>query len=238
MKSGLSASFLVLVAALLAGSCGRRVGGSCDKGDARCLDPQRQLVCEAGHYIEVPCRKGCSSTETYVLCDISANVAGDRCSKDEEGAATCIGPAERIVCRAGVFQRDLCRGPGGCRMEAGRAVCDVTRALAGDPCRDAGKKACAVDGHGLLACEGDQFRSALACRGPKGCEVNGSRLECDTTLASEGDTCDPRQEGHIACNLSSDKTLVCKNQKFVTDSVCARGTSCVVSGKETGCAKK
>ncbi len=215
--------------------CRPRVGGTCEKGDARCLDPSRQLVCESGLYIEVPCRNGCSSTEAGVSCDIAKNQAGDRCSRDEEGAAVCVDAAQLLSCRDGSFQLSHCRGQTGCRMDAGRAACDATRAETGDACREGGKKACSVDGSTVLQCVGQVMTEGLRCRGPKGCAASGNRLDCDTSAAEVGDACDPRLEGHVTCSGDQLNTLVCRAGKFVLDAACPRGKSCTVNGKETSC---
>lgn len=229
-------NWLGLLVAALASGCRGSVGSSCSKGDARCLDANRELVCEQGHYIEVPCRKACSQSETGVACDVGKNQPGDRCSRDEEGAAVCLDAQRLLACHDGTFQPRLCHGANGCRVESGRALCDTSRAELKEACAESGKKACSLDGKSVLACDAQQFAALFSCRGEKGCEANGSHLECDQTVAELGDPCDARLEGHIACNVEHTSTLVCHGGKFAVDAACKKGTSCEVEGKETRCA--
>ena len=125
-----------LVVAGLSGfvACKPGVGSSCDKGEARCVDPARALTCEAGRFIETPCRgkDGCRLLPEGTACDIRGNKEGDGCSKDEEGAAVCSDPATLVSCRAGAIVRSACRGKGGCTEEIGRAQCDASIAEAGE----------------------------------------------------------------------------------------------------------
>jgi hypothetical protein len=227
------------VTALVAAGCRPGVGSRCDKGDARCLDGTRSLACESEKYIEVPCRGpgGCRSEEKGTSCDISRNQPGDRCSRDEEGAAACVDPKRLLTCRQGKFETVACHGPKGCLVEYGHATCDATLGDAGEACRENGKKACALDGSRVLECRENVLVPLYACRGERRCSVASGRLDCDVSVALEGDACDVRLEGHIACAMDRKRTLICKNSRFALDALCKPGMSCTVSGNETRCGK-
>jgi hypothetical protein len=67
--------------------------------------------------------------------------------------------------------------------------------------------------------------------------VSAGKLDCDVSVALEGDACDARLEGHVACGMDRKGTLICKAGRFVPDAACKIGTSCSVSGTETRCSK-
>lgn len=226
-----------LLASLFA-ACRPSVGGHCEKGEARCLDAARALACEHGVFIEVPCRgpKGCTASDNAVSCDINRSKEGDRCSLDEEGSASCAGPGSLVACHGGHFVESPCRGPKGCALEGDRAVCDTTLAVLGESCREEGKKACASDKSAVLACKSLRMASLYSCRGPRGCTLAAGKLDCDMSVASEADVCDPRMEGHTACSLDGASTLVCKAGSFVHDETCKPKTRCQSSERETRCA--
>jgi hypothetical protein len=222
---------------LLAASCRPGVGSRCELGEQRCLDGGRALVCEAGQFIEVPCRgkDGCKTLPAGTLCDVSANQEGDRCSRDEQGAAACADEDHLVVCRQGRFTRTPCRGPLGCELGGGRALCDSSVAEGGESCEQDGKKACSVDGKLLLACNGGRFSPLYPCRGARGCVASAGKLDCDLTLAIEGEGCDARATGHVACAADRKSTLICKSGRFVRDAPCKAGTHCDVAGTSTEC---
>lgn len=222
---------------LISVACRPAAGGRCEKGEARCLDSSRALACEHEAFIEVPCRgpKGCVATENAVSCDIARSREGDRCSLDEEGSASCTDDANMVACHGGHFVQTPCRGAKGCVVEGERAVCDTTLAILGDTCRDEGKKACATDKTAVLACKSLRMASLYPCRGSRGCTLANGKLDCDMSVASEGDACDLRQEGHVACTLDASSTLVCKAGTFVADAKCKPKTRCEANEHETRC---
>jgi len=224
---------------LVAFGCKPDVGSSCDKGEARCIDGKRQLVCQAGKFIESPCGGpgGCALGEKGTSCDFSKNKPGDACSTDDEGAALCAGTDQMIACRAGKYQHVPCRGPKGCANEGGFALCDQAIAAVGDACKDENKKACAVEGKSVLLCRDHKMDLLLSCRGPRGCSAAGGKLDCDMSIAKKGDPCDKTQEGSVSCNEEASSTLICKNQSFTFDEKCKPGTRCVAEGTSTQCLK-
>ncbi len=225
---------------LLGVGCRPGVGGRCEKGEARCLDAARALIYENSAVIEVPCRgpKGCIASDTATACDIARSKVGDRCSRDEEGSATCADAHTLLACHGGNFVAGPCRGPRGCTMEGDRAVCDTTVGAPGESCREDGKKACSSEGASVLVCKGKVLAPLFTCRGPRGCSAAPGKLDCDMSVAMLGDACDPRLEGHIACAADGAGTLICKGGHFVHDETCKPKTSCVTEGNETRCSPK
>src|SRR6185369_13751788 len=103
------------LAALSLPNCKPTAGSSCEKGEARCLDAKRELVCQAGRFIESPCNGpgGCLQTDKGTSCDFSGNKPGDPCSADDEGAATCRSKDGMLACHGGVYAFVPCRGARG-----------------------------------------------------------------------------------------------------------------------------
>ena len=229
-----SAAVLVLAAA-----CKPGPGSSCEKGEARCLDKQRELICQDGKFVETPCRGpgGCSVAPEGVRCDISGNSAGDVCSTDEQGASACKDGQTMLSCRGGRYVAVPCRGPNGCQNEGTRSLCDQSMATLGDDCGTEGTKACSVDGREVLACKQGKMGPLVLCRGSRGCSAVGGKLDCDLSIAAEGDACDAKLEGHVACSRDAAKIVRCSGGRFVEDDTCKAGKRCVTSGTSTECAK-
>jgi hypothetical protein len=239
LRIPLGLSFSIAIGVLLA-SCKPSVGSSCDKGEARCLDGKRELVCEAGRFVESPCKgpAGCSSTERGTSCDFSGNGAGDACSSDEEGAATCTNRAALLACHGGKYALVPCRGSRGCTNTEGRAACDTSIAEPGDNCNDDNLKACSGDGSQVLVCRQHAMQRFCLCRGESGCVSSAGKLSCDTSIARLGDACDHKLEGQAySCTPDGTAILVCKGGAFALDQACRAGHKCVVNGSATQCAK-
>jgi hypothetical protein len=120
-------------------------------------------------------------------------------------------------------------------VEGERALCDTTLAVLGENCREEGKKACATDKSAVLACKSLRMASLYSCRGPRGCSLTNGKLDCDMSVASNGDVCDLRMEGHIACSIDATSTLVCKAGAFVHDENCKAKMRCESSEREARC---
>jgi hypothetical protein len=237
MLRALSVASLLAVLALA--QCRPSAGSSCDKGESRCLNPNRALVCQKGVFIETPClgKKGCLTEPAGVSCDVSANRAGDPCSTDEEGAAVCGDDRTLVACRKGKYARVPCRGPGGCTQEGANTRCDATVAEVGEPCADEDKKACATDGRRVLACDNGRMQPKYECRGEHGCRVTQNKVDCDLTIARLGDACDKLVEGTFACSEDARAIVRCEGGKFVADEKCKGATRCLVEPGSTRCAK-
>jgi hypothetical protein len=231
---------LVLLLAVVAlAACKPSVGSSCEKGEARCLNPNRALVCQKGAFIETPClgQHGCRTEPQGVSCDVTANRSGDPCSTDEDGAAVCSDEHTLVACRKGRYTRVPCRGPRGCTQEGANTRCDATVAEIGEPCADENKKACATNGRQVLACENGRMTSKYECRGENGCRVLENKIDCDLTIARLGDACDKLVEGTFACSEDARAIVRCQAGKFIADETCKGATRCLVEPGSTRCAK-
>jgi hypothetical protein len=236
----LSLRFALLVAvSLSAFGCRPRVGSSCEKGEARCVDGQSALVCQDGKFIETPCRgkNGCRLEAEQTACDVHGNRAGDACSTDEEGSAVCLDASTLLSCHKGAYVSSPCRGKNGCVEENGRSACDATIAEPGESCVLEGKKACSVDGKRVLACVGGKLENNYECRGARGCSVVMGKLDCDISIARLGDACDKTSEGTFACSEDLKAITRCAGGRFVADETCKRGTKCLAEPGSTRCAK-
>jgi len=231
--------FVALVVLFALVGCKPSAGSSCEKGESRCLEPNRALVCQKNVFIETPClgKNGCRKEPAGVSCDVSANRAGDPCSTDEEGAAVCADEKTLVACRRGKYARVPCRGPGGCAQEGGNTRCDATVAELGEPCAEDDKKACATDGRRVLSCENGRMTPKYECRGEHGCRVQERKVDCDLTIARLGDTCDKLVEGTYACSEDARSILRCDNGRFGDNEKCKGATRCLVEPGSTRCAK-
>lgn len=220
-------------------SCKPAPGGSCAVHEARCLDPQRALVCDDGKFVEVPCRgkAGCATVQERTVCDISGNQPGDVCSKADEGIAACRGADAMLACHGAKFESVPCRGPRGCDMLGEQASCDQSVAEAEELCKKPSAKACSVDKSQVLSCVNGRMIAQYLCRGPAQCNAAGGKLSCDQTVAKLGDSCDKALSGHIACSEDKKSLITCKDERFVPSEKCKAGTLCTVSGQSTKCEK-
>lgn len=229
----------IALGVLVLAGCKPGVGSACQKGDARCLDAARALVCESGHFVETPCRgkDGCSTKLEVTACDIHGNQPGDACSTDEEGSAVCAGPNAMLACHGGKYVSVACRGGRGCAEEGGRAECDESVAESGERCVFDGKKACSADGKHLLVCAAGQNEARYECRGEHGCSIVRGKIDCDVSVARSGDACDPAFEGTFSCTEDALAIVRCSGGHFVRDENCRRGTRCLAEPGSTRCAK-
>jgi hypothetical protein len=229
---------LGVLAALSLPDCKPTAGSSCDKGEARCLDSKRELICQAGRFVESPCNGpgGCVQSDKGTSCDFSGNQPGDPCSADEQGAASCSSKDGMLACHGGVYAFVPCRGYRGCVNAEGRAVCDTSIAEPGDVCSDDNLKACSGDRSQVLICKQHTMQRFYSCRGENGCLSSGGKLNCDTSISKLGDACDKKLEGQaFACTPDAAEILVCKGGAFVTDETCKAGQKCSVVGLSTKC---
>lgn len=171
----------VSLALLTAAGCKPKAGSACEAGKALCADEATALVCEDRKLIASPCKgpKGCRAESGVQTCDVSANQPGDACSKsDQEGNAACAADGKSmVICHAGRYRIDSCRGPEGCHEGGVKVVCDRSLATVGDACDETGGYACDVDKKSALICQGGKFVHHDDCAG--GCSINGTKVQCD-----------------------------------------------------------
>ena len=118
--AGATASLLLFVA------CGgaQVPGGSCNSPGLVCKDPSAALECHGGRWALLPCRgpAGCMASGSEILCDASADVAGDGCALAEEGLGMCsIDGLATLECRDSVlFKTNTCSS---CAVSGGLVIC-------------------------------------------------------------------------------------------------------------------
>jgi hypothetical protein len=83
-----------------------------------------------------------------------------------------------------------------------------------------------ADAQTRLACEGDKWH-AETCLGPKGCEVSGIFVKCDTSLANEGSACP--KEDNLSCTLDKKAMMRCKGGKWKLSEKCLGPAGCDAS---------
>jgi len=230
---------LVLLFGFVFVGCKPGVGSRCDKGESRCLDATSALVCQDGRYIETPCRgkAGCRLDVDRTACDVHGDRPGDACSTDEEGAAVCVDEKSMLACRKGKYTTVACRGAHGCSEEGHHAECDATIAESGEPCAAEGKKACSADGKRVLQCAQGQMETRYQCRGERACSVAQGKIDCDVSIARNGDACDTQFEGTYACTEDALSIVRCVNGRFEPDETCKHGMRCFAEPGTTRCAK-
>jgi hypothetical protein len=219
--------------ALLALGCRSKpaAGDKCTKeGRYVCADLQSALYCKSGVFVAVPCKgaKGCSGDKNP-RCDYELAAEGDACmSASSENYACSVDNKSGLVCKDGKFVLwRACKGPQGCVVRADRIECDNTYADPGDPCGTAGSFACSVDKKLALVCKEGKYFVDSACRGPEACRVGtqARKLECDDSVANEGDPCDTERE--VTCSEDHKSELVCTNLKWTKKLDCTRKDGCV-----------
>lgn len=227
MRDGWARCVLVAAFAFVA-ACKPRAGDRCGVADVTCDDDGRgALACVGGVRARVACdgRAGCRAT-----CDQSIARAGDACV----GGEACTPDAqEHLRCESGRFVSvGRCGGPAGCVVERGSIACDTSRGEAGDPCREAGARACARDARAVLECRDGRLAMRATCRGPRGCVEQPKTPACDDTLAEPGDACEP--EGQAACSSDGASELRCMRGAFARVRIC-RHPPCKAGDDEVLC---
>jgi hypothetical protein len=211
-------------------------------------DGQMRLRCVGRQFQAISaCRGpgGCRTTQASVVCDDSVARPGDPCDKDGAawvpcttkaenvpGAACSVDHKEVLLCRAKAFHRvAVCRGPGGCTMDAGQIACDVGVPEEGDACSippGEGWKSwrCAKDGKSVLVCSSLGFGHYVRggrCRGR--CSGPPDEAQCDATYAEVGDSC----PGNLhACSLDRTQILECHDGRMAVQRGCP---SCSTEGR-------
>lgn len=141
-----------------------------------------------------------------------------------------------LACAAGHFALwRACRGPEACRVIDGKDVqCDTSLGQEGDPCGKAGTYACSQDRKTMLVCNGSTLAAASSCSGPGGCQIQraGHRVDCDDSVAAEGEPCD--QTRRITCSADHKSELVCTGGHFAKKRECRR-SECRLDGSELFC---
>jgi len=149
--------------------------------------------------------------------------AGKKC---QVGQVVCEDPANVLACQGGVFVEAHCRGPAGCTKLGTKVTCDDSIADEGDPCLDAESenRACSTNKKKSLLCDAGKFKAIQFCRGPKGCQIHGEVVTCDSQVAEKADPC--LKPGTFACSTDFKTRLICKEGKFQFDRFCRGNSGC------------
>jgi hypothetical protein len=93
----------------------------------------------------------------------------------------------------------------------------------------AGQATC-VDAHNALACGTDSTFAAVPCKGPQGCQQDRStkKVQCDDSIADEGDGCMASQAENWACSVDKKKALICEDGKFKLNYQCRGPKACQI----------
>jgi hypothetical protein len=99
---------------------------------------------------------------------------------------------------------------------------------AGGKCQP-GQGACA-DPRNALTCGTDQKFMTMACKGPNGCVIDpGSRkVQCDDSVADDGDVCLMSQSENFACSVDKKKALKCEAGTFKVYENCRGPKACSI----------
>jgi hypothetical protein len=173
-------------------------------------------MCHSGLWVEVSCKGkgGCVHQGNADECDDTSGALGDPCPPGPPVDYACTGDSRSaLVCKDGRFALwRNCRGKAGCAFTSGRHLnCDTTLGESGDACEAAGTYSCSADQTQMMVCDGKALGVASSCKGPLGCHFDRDehKVDCDDTLAREGDPCD--RPNRITCGPNGQVELVCAN---------------------------
>jgi hypothetical protein len=208
--------------------------GKDEDGEAVCGETSKTMVvCRDEEVHTEPCRgpKGCYPEGDKIQCDISISKAGDPCTGD---GFTCAEDKQtRLACKdKKLVVEGICRGPGGCKAEDKKVLCDFSHMAVGDSCKEEGAGACSVDKSAYLECRGGKMVEQLKCKGDKHCSIDGEMVRCDWSIGDVGDGCN--QDDAASCSGDGKAMLVCKNDKLVLHRKCPV-QGCKIDGTQVIC---
>jgi hypothetical protein len=189
--------------------------------------PIRLVVCSVAACLSIVVLSACGKKK-----------AGSACTGDE---ALCSDKQTILECHDGKLVEMACKGPKGCAeaatgaKRAGRNVtvnyavsCDFSGNAVGETCTTNDSFLCSPDKSAMLRCK-DKKIVSTACRGPKKCSESATQVDCDSSIAQVGESCD---DGY-ACSTDAKATLKCAAGKWAVDEPCKK--SCKASGNSVGC---
>lgn len=208
-------------------------GGMCDAGKRACADAQTALLCVNGVWQKDTCRgpKGCYLDKGLATCDLTGNAVGDPCPTSMDGWSGCKSDGTtRIVCKAGKYQYEQCKGKEGCTLtQVGVTTCDYGPPVVGEECvGDARIQRCDDTGKLFVQCKDAKWTLSQKCPGPLGCtEPGGGLVTCDANGKFEdGDLCVLLQQ---TCTDDGSAQLLCENGKFARHD-CPGPSRCSLGG--------
>ena len=109
----------------------------------------------------------------------------------------------------------------------------------GGKCSTNGMMAKTTDAASVLVCTSGTW-TKLACRGPKGAVQIGNKMDCDDSIATEGDACLPEENADAACSIDRKSELICSANAsgaatFSTKKQCRGPKQCSVTGNQVFC---
>lgn len=150
-----------------------QVGEPCfEEGQPQCTGDKKSMIkCENNRWIlldECTGRLGCVANAQGAKCDLAVAAAGDSCSPDNEGNASCTDDGSALLlCREGkMVVEATCKGMHGCRQKGTSIECNAQIADLDDPCDRKfaeGKFACTPDKTARLVCKDGKFEKEQDC---------------------------------------------------------------------------
>jgi hypothetical protein len=91
-------------------------------------------------------------------------------------------------------------------------------------------QATCIDGRNAMACGPDLLFASVPCKGPAGCAQDKStkKVQCDDSVADEGDGCMVSQSENWACSVDHKKALICEEGKFKLNYQCRGNKGCTI----------
>lgn len=150
-----------------------KVGEACfEEGEPQCTgDGKSMIKCENSHWVlleECTGRLGCVANVEGAKCDLAVAAAGDACTPDNEGNASCTEDGSALLlCREGkMVVEATCKGMHGCRQMGTSIECNSQIADLDDPCDRKfydGGFACTPDKKARLVCKDGKFEKEQDC---------------------------------------------------------------------------
>lgn len=120
-------TFLLLLISCLAACATPGAGSRCDAGEAYCSSPTAALACQNGMLAPYTCAgpKGCvKGSKSAVLCDQTADVAGQPCFPEYAGKGHCSADAgSTLQCLNGAWTAVACDPGKSCHLDDGGVSC-------------------------------------------------------------------------------------------------------------------
>ncbi len=219
---------LLFALSLFAAGCGKpKPGDKCsDVKKGACKNDKTAIMCVDGTYAEVVCggATGCMAMGLPMgASEISCTPGGDEgdtCLEDKSFA--CSSDNKKMLkCKKHKWVVEMeCNSAKGCISNAEGVSCENAEAEEGDKCKQENTFACSPDKKKLLGCNGKKMIVASTCRGQNHCQIQGSKLKCDTSMAEIDDPCD--EEGKLSCDTAKKVMLECDGKKFVKKQECKK----------------
>jgi hypothetical protein len=161
------------------------VGEACftPEGEPQCTgDGKGMITCEKNHWVLTQActgKLGCVANAKGATCDLAVAAAGDACTPDNEGNASCTDDGKLLLlCKGGKMEiESTCKGMHGCRQMGKSLECNSQIADIDDPCDRKfydGKFACTPDNKAMLVCTDGKFIKKQDCE----CNVMINEVTC------------------------------------------------------------